>query len=770
MHKKVICTVGILGWVLAASPCASAQSTGNSVRIYTEPAGLYFRVDGQIYQGAADLLWPATSKHVITSYDQQSPGTRFLLHGITSNLGNLNLKEFPRGELGTLITADPAWKWIRVEFDTEYLLTYGLPDCRPLEPCPGGGTINGLDRQPETPVWTRAGASVSAIARPNDGYIFAGWGFVWQLGHPTQFIISFPMLGPLTLTAFFQPASTVNVITEPPEIEVLLDRTRYVAPVSLQWGWNTTHSLGVNPVQVARSVTYIFDSWSDGGAINHDFHVTSQAGAINLMAKFVPASLVSFHTSPSGLALSVDGRRNWPSYNFAWLPGSTHQVSAPATQTDAQGRKYHFVSWSNGKAASFDYVAGDAPANDHLTALYEPVGQVTITSVPAGLSLQVDGASCMTPCVVEKNAGVTIGVTAPQIANAGDQSRLVFQGWGDSSSGARSIELSSEPRTYTATYTVQNRLTVSATPPEGAGFVLSPTSPDGFYDGGTVVKIAAKLALGFRLRTWSGDLTGNAMNAAVLLDSPKAAVLLLDPIPAIAPLGIRSAAAGASSVSVAPGSLISIFGANLAPYLATSATIPLPQTLAGVTVRTGELLLPLMFVSPRQINAQLPSDLSEGNHDIIVRWEGKPETVGQVSVARNAPALWSTGPQSLSPGLFLLPDGSMITEPNPARPGDTVTVLGTGFGPYIIKPPDGFLLDEGSGYALMDPVVVLLGEDTRLDPQYAGRSGVAVGIDAVRFRLPVNLPDSPSVSLKVRINGNESNTVLLPISQTPRTP
>jgi hypothetical protein len=37
-------------------------------------------------------------------------------------------------------------------------------------------------------------------------------------------------------------------------------------------------------------------------------------------------------------------------------------------------------------------------------------------------------------------------------------------------------------------------------------------------------------------------------------------------------------------------------------------------------------------------------------------------------------------------------------------------------------------------------------------------------VDSVRFQLPANLPDAPYLPLKIRINGQESNTVLLPIS------
>jgi len=55
--------------------------------------------------------------------------------------------------------------------------------------------------------------------------------------------------------------------------------------------------------------------------------------------------------------------------------------------------------------------------------------------------------------------------------------------------------------------------------------------------------------------------------------------------------------------------------------------------------------------------------------------------------------------------------------------------------------------------------------DLTADVLYGGRSGVAVGVDAVQFKVHSNLPDVPFVAVKIRINNLESNTVLLPVSR-----
>jgi tetratricopeptide (TPR) repeat protein len=56
---------------------------------------------------------------------------------------------------------------------------------------------------------------------------------------------------------------------------------------------------------------------------------------------------------------------------------------------------------------------------------------------------------------------------------------------------------------------------------------------------------------------------------------------------------------------VAPGSLVSIYGRDLAETR-TAASAPLPVRLGGASVVIGGLPAPLLFVSPDQINAQVP--------------------------------------------------------------------------------------------------------------------------------------------------------------------
>ena len=48
----------------------------------------------------------------------------------------------------------------------------------------------------------------------------------------------------------------------------------------------------------------------------------------------------------------------------------------------------------------------------------------------------------------------------------------------------------------------------------------------------------------------------------------------------------------------------------------------------------------LIYVSPDQINAQLPGDLEPGDYRLTVRTEGMPDVKSDFTVVRNAPGLF----------------------------------------------------------------------------------------------------------------------------------
>jgi len=74
--------------------------------------------------------------------------------------------------------------------------------------------------------------------------------------------------------------------------------------------------------------------------------------------------------------------------------------------------------------------------------------------------------------------------------------------------------------------------------------------------------------------------------------------------PLINPGGVTSVTG--TQGSVAPGSIISIYGKNLSSTTESAMAVPLPTKLGTASVTINGVAAPLFYASPTQINAQVP--------------------------------------------------------------------------------------------------------------------------------------------------------------------
>jgi len=746
---------------------ALPAQTVSSVRIYTDPAGLEFWVDGQQYMQPVTLLWPQGSKHTISTIINQNgiqTKTQFSFSTALTNLGQV-------ADL-TAITADPALTWISLQFAPAYAVDLNYFTCpvgTDASNCPSPGVVilNGQSYIQNGELYVAAGSTVTAEAHPNSGWIFTGWLPSPATGNNSQaFLITWKLTGPVTLYPVFQSARpvSVSIATSPVGLQVLADRTPVYSPVSLEWGWNTTHQLGgISPQYDLHGTLWVFDSWSDGGAYSHSYTVPPNSpAAITLTAKYVTGTLVTFLTNPPGLALNVEGRTNYPNYTFAWAPGSKHAVTAPANQVDATGNAYTFVGWSNNGPAAQQITVSGNPSNNRYTANYQVGGALSIKSTPAGVPVEIDGQACPTPCSIGRAIGATVRVKAPPYTSPGDGSRLDFLRWSDSTAAERVITLAAQPTNLNASYKLRYQLQTAADHPEGLLWHIEPASADSFFDPQTQVLVSAQIKPGYQFMNWTGDVSGSSQSVALLMNGPHSVGARLNPVPYIAPSGIQNSAAPTPLHAVAPGSAVAIYGVNLAADINLAPEGELAQSLDNVSVTAGGQVLPLFFVSPGQINAQLPSNLAAGYQNLAVHIDGKPDASQSFTVARNAPGLFGTATDASVFAVATHHDGSPVSVASPARRGEVVTLYGTGLGPYNPMPVDGLAVPAGVKYTLADPVKVIMG-DLKVDPVWAGAAAGRVGVAAVQLKIADNLPHAASVAVKLHINNADSNSVLLPI-------
>jgi uncharacterized protein (TIGR03437 family) len=752
--------------ILAAlAPRCPGQDLGAATLISTWPPGLYFSVDGQPYQSAMSAVWPTGSKHtLLVSQPSQI---------LSKSQSVFKDWEFAGGAFpgnSMIITADPAIPAYQAVFTTQYdlsLLFYTCGDPVACQYSPGVIYAGNVAYNSDQDIWTGAGNTVTLLAMPNPGYVFSGW-----LAGPNQVISGFQdvvtMAAPVSVYPTFQVARRINLDTVPAGLEVLADRAPVPTPTTLEWGWSSTHSVGtISPQQDTTGLWWIFSSWSDGGAANHTYQVADVIAADTLTATFVPAASILLTTAPQGLSLTVDGRSNWPNYNFTWGVGETHTLQAPAQQTDSQGRIWAFAGWSNGGAEtqSFTVPASAASTGVRLLATYNPVGSLTVTSSLAGLTVTVNGTTCGTPCNMQFPVGTQVRVSAPASVPLGAGTRADMSGWSGSVPGAAGDWvgiLSGTPVAISANYQSMNLLTTAAIPAGSASWSVQPGSPDGYYASQTTVNISVTAQPGYRFQVWSGDLSGSSPSGAVAMNVPRSVTAQFATVATIAPTGVQNGAGSTPQPGVAPGSVISIFGSNLASAVVTGPGSPLAQTLSGTVVTLANSILPLFFVSPGQINAELPADLTLGAQTLTVSAQGQPNATASFTVVRDAPGLFEQAVNGQSFAVALHEDGSAVTLASPAGHGELLTVYGTGFGPTDPMRPVGFAVPQTPPFVLLDAASVLVGA-AAIAAENAFAVPGSVAVDAVQFRLGDGVPSATNAAMSVTVNGQQSNTVLLPV-------
>lgn len=241
--------------------------------------------------------------------------------------------------------------------------------------------------------------------------------------------------------------------------------------------------------------------------------------------------------------------------------------------------------------------------------------------------------------------------------------------------------------------------------------------------------------------------------------------------PAINAGGVINAASYANpdlpNGSIAQGSMFVIFGTNLGPanlVQATSFPLPTAAGLGGTRVR---VILPaqqggvqttdciMVYASATQVAAIMPSSVNTGAGNLEVVVNNVASERRPIRVVASSFGAFTVNQGGSGPAVVQnfnsesdLPLNSVL---NPARPGQTVILWGTGVGPNVgdeaAGPRPGDLTSIG--------VQVFVG-GRLANLRYRGRSGCCAGIDQIVFDIPQGV-EGCFVPLAVRIGNTISN-------------
>jgi uncharacterized protein (TIGR03437 family) len=215
------------------------------------------------------------------------------------------------------------------------------------------------------------------------------------------------------------------------------------------------------------------------------------------------------------------------------------------------------------------------------------------------------------------------------------------------------------------------------------------------------------------------------------------------PVASTGPLTIVNAATNLPGAP-APGSLVSIYAANLAPQPTTPAA-GVALTVAGVQIFFNKIAAPLLYVSPGQINAQVPYELSGSASAIVeVRRDGMLIGSSAVGISPFNPGLFTGADNAAA---VINEDGTINSANHFAPRGSIVSLFATGDGAQTDHPVTGRPAAAPLPHT-QAPVTVTIG-NTLADVIYAGAAPGFVGLMQVNVRVPTALAGSLAVTVTV---------------------
>jgi uncharacterized protein (TIGR03437 family) len=255
--------------------------------------------------------------------------------------------------------------------------------------------------------------------------------------------------------------------------------------------------------------------------------------------------------------------------------------------------------------------------------------------------------------------------------------------------------------------------------------------------------------------------------------------------PIIAPGGIANGASF-QAMPLAPGSLFSIFGSGLASQIANASTVPLSNSLGGVTVQfvNGSTTVdaPIKYVQPGTgttslVNAQIPWDLvpagTSATVNMIVSNNGVPSASTQVQIAPFSPGIFAYNTAAgifayaytYNDATFAWPTNSVpgLTT-HPAVPNTLIVIYATGLGAVTPdSPADGADSLDKTRTAATTPMLLIGGISVPI--AFAGLSAQYPGVYQINVVLPSNVPTGNAVPVQLQVGGiTTPNTFTMAIS------
>ena len=585
------------------------------------------------------------------------------------------------------------------------------------------------------------------------------------------------------------PPGSVIVSVNPPSATLAASQTsQFSATVTGNANtavtWSMTPSIGslVNGLYTAPAV------------INSSLLITVTATSVADATKFASASVtltppagggVSVGVSPPSAALSA-----LKTAQFTALVTGSANTSVTWSMTPSVG------TLSNGLYTAPPVVNATQSVTITAKSVADPsktataIVQLMPTAPPAAGAVIITEPTTQPTFVSSKNvlslAG-TASSTTTQVVWATDQGlQGLAQGTTNWTASGITLRNGSNQITVAARDTAGNETSTQINVVFSSPVIVTTALPDAQIGKIYSSKLAA--AGGTLPYTWTASSVPNGLTLSkdgMLTGTPGAAgtftlnITLQDSLQIVSSAAVKVrvdsglvlvSAASQKPGPVAPGSMVTVFGAQLAGGAQSASVRPLPTTLEDCTVTVKdangvERPAGLYFVSPNQINFQIPPDTAVGSATVTVVGGDQTQTLASVSVSTIAPGLFSLNPDGLAAADVTRINGSN-TSYEPVAQLDTATGL------FVAVPIDlgsdtdkVYLTLYGTGVrnrTSLDAVQVLVA-NVLVPVDFAGPSTASEGLDLIHVLLPGGLRGTGTATVLVTVNGVSSNGVRIAI-------
>jgi len=212
-------------------------------------------------------------------------------------------------------------------------------------------------------------------------------------------------------------------------------------------------------------------------------------------------------------------------------------------------------------------------------------------------------------------------------------------------------------------------------------------------------------------------------------------------------------AAGYQGGAVAPGEIVTIFGANYGPANLVNyqldASGKFSTNLGGVQVQFDGVPAPLVYALAGQVSAIVPFGVA-GKQQTVIQYQYNPgngavvSNTAAVPVSAAVPAIFALDESGRGPGAILNADYSVNSASNPVPAGGVIQVFGTGGGAIVGGAMDGALAPGAAGL-VTQPVTATIGA-VAANVGYAGPApGLVNGAIQVNLTIPSGLTPGPQL-------------------------